>query len=282
MRRMKIIHFLTLSLLCLLYPTTETKAQDSTRTAPQDTPGRGTDTAPGSSLSTAEAAAQAYREQDYTRSIALYEEFVAQALAENKESAEIYYNLGNACFRDNQLGRAILNFERALLLDPGDGDIRHNLHFTQNLTEDRIEQAGTFFLQNWFRGVRDLNNSDRWAVIGIFVFLLFLSCVALFLFVRLLWARKTAFYSGIFFCLLMIAANIFAFSQKQERTRRDGAIVMVGAASVNASPDENSNRLFELHEGTKVRIRNSDGNWYEVAIANGSVGWTKKQNVEII
>jgi len=82
--------------------------------------------------------------------------------------------------------------------------------------------------------------------------------------------------------ILMIATNIFAFSQKSDRIHRNNAIVMVGAARVNASPDENSNALFELHEGTKVKIRSSDTNWYEIEIANGSVGWTSKQNVEII
>jgi SH3-like domain-containing protein len=100
--------------------------------------------------------------------------------------------------------------------------------------------------------------------------------------VRFLWARKTAFYSGIVLFLLVIAANIFAFSQKNERIERDSAIVMVGAATVNASPDMNSNELFQLHEGTKVKIRNSDRNWYEIEIANGSVGWISKENVEII
>jgi SH3-like domain-containing protein len=81
---------------------------------------------------------------------------------------------------------------------------------------------------------------------------------------------------------LVIVVNIFAFSQKRERIERDSAIVMVGAATVNASPDRNSNELFQLHEGTKVKIRNSDSNWYEIEIANGSVGWTSKENVEII
>lgn len=84
------------------------------------------------------------------------------------------------------------------------------------------------------------------------------------------------------FFVFMIIANIFAFNQKREQIQRNYAIVTVGAASVNASPDENSNVLFELHEGTKVKIRNSDGNWYEIEIANGSVGWTPKQKVEII
>jgi hypothetical protein len=80
----------------------------------------------------------------------------------------------------------------------------------------------------------------------------------------------------------MIAANAFAFRQKSERVNRDFAIVMPSGISVQASPDASSNQLFQLHEGTKVRIRNSDSNWYEIEIDNGSVGWTLKQNVERI
>lgn len=231
---------------------------------------------------TPEAAAQAYREQNYSRSIELYEGVVAQGISEGRESAQIYYNLGNAYFRDNQLGKAILNYERAHLLDPGDGDIRHNLRFANNRTEDRIIPASNLFLANWFNGVRDLFNSNTWATLAITFFLLFIGCIALFLFVRVLWIRQAAFYSGLVLLLFVGITNAFAFSQKRERTQRDAAIVMVGAARANASPDANSNLLFELHEGTKVKIRSSDGNWYEVEIANGSVGWISKQHVEVI
>ncbi|RNC64208.1 tetratricopeptide repeat protein [Proteiniphilum sp. X52] len=229
-----------------------------------------------------EAAAQAYRAQDYKESITLYEELIAQEMAEDRVSAQLYYNLGNAYFRDNQLGKAILCYERALLLDPGDGDIRHNLRFARNRTVDRIDTAADLFLENWFRGVRNLFSSNQWAVTGIIFFILFLVCAAVYLFIRLLWARKTAFYAGIALFLLMIAANIFAFSQKRERTRGDAAIVMAGAATVNTSPDTGSNQLFELHEGTKVKIRNRDGNWFEIQIPDGSVGWIQQQDVEVI
>ncbi|MDD4631929.1 MAG: tetratricopeptide repeat protein [Proteiniphilum sp.] len=227
-------------------------------------------------------AAQAYRNQDYKKSIELYEQLVTQGIRENKESAQLYFNLGNAYFRDNKTGKAILNYERALLLDPGDGDIRHNLRFARNRTVDRINTAGDLFITNWFHAVRNLYNSNAWANIGIMFFILFLITVGVFLFIRILWIRKSAFYTGIVLFVLMIMTNIFAFSQKSERIHRNYAIVMTGAARVNASPDENSNALFELHEGTKVKVRSSDANWYEIEIANGSVGWTSKQNVEII
>ncbi len=229
-----------------------------------------------------DSAAQAFRDRDYKKSIELYEKSIEQGVNEGKVSAQIYYNLGNAYFKDNQLGKSILNFERALLLDPGDGDIRHNLRFANNKTVDRINPAGNIFLSNWFNAVRNLFSSDTWATIGVVLFVLFLISVAIYLFVSKIWARKSAFYTGIVVFIFMIVANVFAFSQKRERLRGDSAIVMVGAARVNASPDINSNELFELHEGTKVRVRGKDGNWYEIEIENGSVGWTMKENVEII
>ena len=139
-----------------------------------------------------------------------------------------------------------------------------------------------FFLSNWFKAIRNLYNSNVWAVIAIISFVLSIIALAAYLFVSVLWVRKTAFYSFIVLFLLMIVFNIFSFSQKREQIRGDNAIVMVGAAGVNASPDDNSNELFELHEGAKVRVKGSDGNWLEIEIDNGSVGWTKKDNIETI
>ena len=228
-------------------------------------------------------AEEAFRTGDFARSIELFEAVIAQELAENnRESAQLHYNLGNAYFRNNELGKAILNFERALLLDPGNSDIRHNLHFAQHHTIDHIELSATTFLSNWIRGVRNQLSSNGWAMIAIVLFILFLGCIALFLFVSYVWAKKTAFYSGIILLLLLVVANVFAFRQKDERINRHFAIVMPTGISIHASPDANSNQLFQLHEGTKVRIRNTDGNWYEIEIANGTVGWTLRSNVERI
>ncbi len=269
-------------MLLMLLPFMEGFGQERSDTLQEKNTGQVAEVYESALEATPEAASQAYRAQDYQKSILLYEELVTRAIGEDRESAQIYYNLGNAYFRDNQLGRAVLNYEKALLLDPGDGDIRHNLRFARNRTEDRIDTAGSLFLTNWFTAVRNMLSSDAWAKLGIGLFVLFLACVAVFLFVRRLWARKTAFYAGLVLFVCIIGANIFSFSQKRERVRRDTAVVMVGAARVNASPDENSNALFELHEGTKVKIRSYDGNWCEIEIANGSVGWTSKQNVEII
>ncbi len=235
-----------------------------------------------SAQTTAETALEAYRSEDYKQSIELYERVVAQGLSENRESAEIYYNLGNAYFRNGETAKAILNYERALLLNPGDSDTRHNLRFARTRIEDKIDTSDSFFLTNWINGLQNAFNSNTWASAAIGLFLLFLACVATFLFVRVLWLRKTAFYTGIVLLVLVIVANAFSFRQKDSRVHRNTAIVMAASASIMNSPDANSRELFRLHEGTKVKLNKTDGNWYEIEIANGSVGWTSKENIEII
>lgn len=237
---------------------------------------------PAMAQTTAEKAAEAYRVGDFGKSIELYESIVAQNLSENKESPEIYYNLGNAYFRNNQVAKSILNYERALLLKPGDSDIRHNLRFARTQIEDKVDVSGNLFFSNLWRNFVNLFDSNTWAIFGIVFFILFLACIAVFLFVRIMWLKKTAFYAGIVFFVFMIFSNTFAFTQKNARIQRNTGVVMAASASIMTSPDNNSKELFRLHEGTKVKLNKTDGNWYEVEIANGSVGWTQKENVEQI
>lgn len=239
-------------------------------------------TAASSAQSTVEEASEAYRSEDYKRSVQLYEQVVAQQLSEGKESAEIYYNLGNAYFRNGETAKAILNYERALLLDPGDPDIRHNLRFARTRIEDKIDTSESFFLTTWVHGFKNMFNSNTWATMAIAFFIVFLSCVATFLFVKKVWIKKTAFYAGIVIFALLVLSNVCAFNQKNNRIHRDTGIVMAASASIMASPDANSHELFRLHEGTKVKLNKTDGNWIEIEIANGSVGWTSKENVEVI
>jgi len=232
--------------------------------------------------STVELASEAYRTEDYKKSIQLYEQVLAQNVSEGKESAEIYYNLGNAYFRNGETAKAILNYERALLLNPGDSDIRHNLRFARTRIEDKIDTSDSFFLTNWVNSFKNLFSSNTWANIAIALFMAFLACIAAFLFVRRMWIRKTAFYAGIVIFVFMLVANLFAFNQKNSRINRNTGIVMAASASIMTSPDANSQELFRLHEGTKVKLNKTDGNWIEIEIANGSVGWTSKENVEVI
>lgn len=229
-----------------------------------------------------EAASEAYRIEDYKKSIRLYEQIAAQGIYEGKESSEIYYNLGNAYFRNGEVAKAILNYERALLLNPGDKDIRHNLRFARTKIEDKIDVSDKFFLISWINGFKNLFNSNTWAMIGIGFFIAFLLSLTAYFFLKKIWIRKIGFYAAAVLFIFMFVANGFAFNQKANRLHRKTGIVMSASASIMTSPDANSQELFRLHEGTKVRINKTDRNWIEIEIANGSVGWTSKENVETI
>lgn len=227
-------------------------------------------------------AAEAYRNSDFIKSIQLYEQVVAQSVHENKESSEIYYNLGNAYFRNGETAKAILNYERALILNPGDSDIRHNLRFARTRLEDKIDASDKLLLNNWINDFNNLYSSNQWANIGIGIFIALLISLGVYFYVRKIWIRKVGFYASITFIVLLIISNSFAFSQKNSRINRKTGIIMAASASIMASPDANSQELFRLHEGTKVRVKKSDSNWIEIEIENGSVGWTSKENVETI
>ena len=235
------------------------------------------------SVSVSESEAEAaYRQNSFAESIKLYESEIGKNKQIKKESPELYYNLGNAYFRDNQIAKAILNYERALLLDPGDSDIRHNLRFAKTRIEDKIDSADSFFVNQWIRSIQNLYTANRWAMIGIVLFLILIIAVGSYVISTQITVRKISFYSGIVLLALVIIANAFAFKQKNKIVNRSTGIVMSDSDSIHTSPDAHSQELFRLHEGSKVRIKREEGNWFEIVIANGSVGWLQKKNIEKI
>ncbi len=224
----------------------------------------------------------AYREKNYVESIKLYEAQVVRNRSINQESAQLYYNLGNAYFRDNQIAKAIVNYERALLINPGDSDIRHNLRFAKTRIEDKIDSADSFFINKWVRSLQNLYSANTWAIIGVVLFTLFIVAIGVYMISLQLSMRKISFYVGIVLFFAVVITNVFAFQQKRKITNRSTAIVMSASVSIYTSPDAHSQELFRLHEGAKVTIKREEGRWIEIVIANGSVGWLQKMNVEVI
>lgn len=224
----------------------------------------------------------AYRESNFTESIKLYESQIAENKKMKQESPELYYNLGNAYFRNNQIAKAIVNYERALLLNPSDSDIRHNLRFAKTKIEDKIDSADSFFINQWIQSIQNLYSANTWAIIGIVLFMVLIIAVGAYMISTEITIRKISFYSGIVLLTLMLIANIFAFKQKNKITNRSTGIVMSASVSIYTSPDAHSQELFRLHEGSKVRIKREEGNWFEIVIANGSVGWLQKKSIEKI
>lgn len=227
-------------------------------------------------------AIKAYNAKQYGKAAQILQQEVDSQKKKGYESAGLYYNLGNAYFRSNELAKAILYYERALSLDPGNKDIRHNIAYANTRIEDKIVKAENFFIADWFDSIENIFSSNAWAKLAIILFLATITGCFFFLFGRQIWIKKTAFYVTIIGVVLVVLFNIFAYNQKSEINNKNQAIVMMPELNVMNAPSETSKQVFNLHAGTKITINKTDGDWFEIEIENGNVGWIKSDKIEII
>lgn len=223
-----------------------------------------------------DAANTAYINGRYAEAAAGYERILAEGLY----SAKLYYNLANALFKSGETGRAILFYHRALRLDPGNEDMRYNLHVAEQATKDRIEAVPEFFLRTWLRALRHTLSGTAWSVLSLVALAAMLALVLFYLLARRMVLRKTGFYGMLAALLVFVVATAFAVAQRRELLDARTAIVTASAAVVKSSPDGGATDLFVLHEGTPVRITGSLGDWREIVIADGNKGWIEAVRIE--
>ncbi|OYT14269.1 MAG: hypothetical protein B6I19_00830 [Bacteroidetes bacterium 4572_114] len=225
-----------------------------------------------------EEANKVYNEGSYGQAIELYE----KVLENGYTSAEVYYNLGNAFFKQNNFAAAILNYEKAKKIEPNDEDINFNLKIANNRIVDKIETVPELFYLQWWNSLIYALTVDQWGWTGLISFFLLLVMALIFLLSRIVWLKKLSFWFGLLFLLISISTYALA-NQKFNSFRKDHeAIVFTPTVTVKSSPSESSIDLFVIHEGTKVELTDNLGDWYEIKIANGSVGWIKNDDIEKI
>ena len=225
------------------------------------------------------AASAAYSEGNWTDAAKTWTSIENLGL----ESPALYCNMGSAWFKSGDVAKAMLYYERALKLDPSYEDARYNKTVISDFIQDRIEPVPEFILKTWTRDLCYVLDSDTWSVISL-VFLALTAVSVLLLFLSSSLAlRRTGFFTAIVSFLLMVMSLSFAFWQKADYSRKDGAIIMTPVVSVKSSPSsEASTDLFILHEGTKVLILDEVGGWRNIELADGRQGWMKSDDMEII
>lgn len=230
------------------------------------------------SATTKENADAEYKRGNYQQAIKDYEELLKQGV-----NADLYYNLGNAYYRTDNVTQAILAYERALMLSPGDDDIRFNLQFATSKTIDKITPESEMFFVTWYHSLVNFTSVDNWAVMAIASIVLVLLLVLMFLFGPNVLLRKIGFYGGCLFFALFVFCNFFAYQQKYNLQNRTAAIVIAPSVTVKKTPANGSSDVFVIHEGTKVDITDKGlKDWRGIRLADGREGWLQTRQIEEI
>ena len=224
------------------------------------------------------SAEDAYATGDFKGAVEQYESLVSSGAS----SSSLFYNLGNSYYRRGEIGKAILNYERALKLDPSDQDVKHNLEMARTHTLDKIDDVPQFILFSWVRGVKNSLSSNAWAVLSLVLLAVGLALMLLYRFSSRSSSRRLFFIIAMIVFLLTMISFLFSLSLARQATGEDSAVVVENIGSVKSAPSAGGNNIFVLHEGTKVNILEKVQDWCRIEISDGRQGWIKASDIEVI
>ncbi len=225
-----------------------------------------------------DSANTAYINSDFASAVELYGAIEQQGFV----SPKLFYNLGNAYYKLDDMARAILYYQRALLHSPNDQDTLYNLGVAQSQIKDQIEEMPEFFVRKWSRSIARMLDCTGWTILSLLSLSLLLASLLAFFLSPSISMRKSSFGVGLFVALIGCIATLYALDERRELLDHNSAVVMSQSISIKSSPDRSATDLFMLHSGTTVQIIRSLDDWHEIIIADGKKGWIEKRRVEKI
>jgi tetratricopeptide (TPR) repeat protein len=220
----------------------------------------------------------AYNKANYTKAINFYQHFLSGGV----ESEQAYYNLGNCYFRINEIGKAILYYEKAEKLTPGDADVQFNLQLANQKIADKVSSEPPVFIYSDWKNFENKFTEKQWAIIGICLLCLGLLLFGVYLSAPRVLVKQLSFWPGCVIIILSLFTLYVAHQQYQLLNSHDTAIVTVPTVTATGAPDEKATQLFVVHEGTKVWIVKTEGEWTEIKLANGNQGWLISSDISEI
>lgn len=219
-----------------------------------------------------------YQQKKYSEAVAAYKTI----LGSNNESASIFFNMGNAYFKMGQWGYAVLYFEKAHKLDPGDEDIRHNLLVAKSRTVDKIDAVPQLFLYRWADAISSKYSANGWMKFAIYMSFIFGGLIIGFLLSGNMRIKRYLLFSSSPFLILLLFGVFMTFSRYNAEKQKDYAIITIPVSGIKNAPEEGVKDAFVVHEGLKVKIEDSVDKWYRIHLEDGKVGWVLKSHVELI
>ena len=219
-----------------------------------------------------------YAQNNFEEAIKNYE----KVLDAGYESAAVYYNLANANYKLNRIAPSVYNYEKALALKPNDKEIKNNLEFAQNMTIDAITPLPENTFKRWWNQLLHIFSLDGWAILTVVCMLLFALSFIIYYFGKTT-ALKRGFFTTSFVALgLGLLSLALAFQAQSNEKNKQFAIVFSAEAEIKSEPNLASEEAFVLHEGTKVRVLETEGDWQMIRLADGKEGWIPATDIKIL
>lgn len=227
---------------------------------------------PGAVKDSLAAAGQLYTGTKYQDCIRKYQ----YVLARGFESAEVYYNLGNAFYKSGNATYAILNYERAKKLAPNDDDIQYNLELARTQVVDNIVPLSGPGLIRWWWESASAVPINIWGILSITTFFMFLALFGLFLLSGTFRVKRLSFWISV--AAISVSAITFAIGENLQSNlvNHNTAVITDRSVRVKASPSETGTELFIVHEGVSVRVTDQIGEWLYISLPDGNKGWVKE------
>jgi tetratricopeptide (TPR) repeat protein len=219
-----------------------------------------------------------YKLSNYSEAISSYEKIEALGLI----SSELYYNLGNCHYKLNQVAPAIYNYEMALLLNPLNEEAKSNLVFAKRLTIDAIDEIPKTIFQKLDDAIVKKLSYNEWAIVNVVFSVLGTLLFLLFYFSFTPSIKRLFFVTSILSFLLLLITLFFTIKEYAYSNTTVEAIIFSKEISINNAPTDNSEKIFTLHEGTKVRVLDTVDNWKKIRIADGKIGWIIADEIKIL
>ena len=219
-----------------------------------------------------------YNEGKYQEAINNY----LKIINSNEHSASVYFNLGNSYYKLNQVAPSIYYYEKALILSPNDSAIKNNLLYAQNMTVDSIEILPQTGFTKLIQNVIDKLSYHTWAILSIIFIFLFVAAFLFYYFSVYQNKKRMFFIISIVSFIISITSFFFAFKQNNFIEKKNPAIVFAKEISVNSEPNNRSEEVFVLHEGTKVNVEEKMGDWEKIKLVDGKIGWVPSSEIKKI
>lgn len=223
-------------------------------------------------------ATAAYNAGEYEKAI----EFYTNILNQGKHSASLYYNLGNAHYKLNEIAESIYFYEKALLLSPNDQEIKTNLSYAQNMTLDAIDTLPETGLSKLYKNITGTLTFDQWAYLAIAAMFAFVILYILFYYSNFATRKRWTFIGSLLALLICIVSLIFAYVQQSDFNNFQPAIIFAEESDIKSEPNDAGPQVFVLHAGTKVNVIDQLNSWNKIKLSDGKTGWIKESELKML